>query len=141
MGDGIMPKILIVEDNAINRELFARILKRAGYSVCCAVDGPSGIAAAEQERPDLILMDVALGKEMDGWEATQHIKATPGIAEVPIIALTAHALTSDRKKSIDVGCAAYETKPIDIRRLLKTIEERLPPKEGSHQSDLMIANS
>ena len=135
-----MPKILIVEDNDINRELFARILQRAGYSICCAVDGPSGIVAAEQERPDLILMDIALGK-MDGWEATQYIKAIPATAAIPIIALTAHALASDRKKSLDVGCAEYETKPIDIRRLLNKIKVCLAPKEGSHQSDLMIADS
>ena len=123
-----MPKILIVEDNEMNRDVLTRRLQRHGYSICCAMDGPSGIAAAEQERPDLILMDIALG-QMDGWEATQRIKATPATADIPIIALTAHALASDRERSIDAGCAGFETKPVDLPRLLNKIEGCLTPSQ------------
>jgi CheY-like chemotaxis protein len=123
-GGDDMPKILIVDDSDINRELMGRILKRVGYSICCAADGAGGIAAAEQQRPDLILMDIAMGK-MDGWEATQHIKANPATANIPIIALSAHFLDSDRKRSLEVGCAAFETKPVNIRRLLDRIEANL----------------
>ena len=123
-----MLKILIVDDNEINREFFERVLTRAGYATCCAVDGPSGIAGAKQERPDLILMDIALGEKMDGWEATQLIKNSPETADIPVIACTAHALVRDREKSLDVGCAEHETKPIDIRRLLTKIEACLSTK-------------
>ena len=115
-----MPKILLVEDNEMNRDMLTRRLQRQGFEVCCAPDGPSGVAMAESERPDLILMDVALG-EMDGWEATQLIKARPSTAGIPIIALTAHALASDRDKSIEVGCVDFDTKPIDMPRLLQKI--------------------
>jgi CheY-like chemotaxis protein len=121
-------KILIVDDNDINRELLERVLKRAGYSTCCAVDGPSGISAAKEERPDLILMDITLGGNMDGWEATQLIKSTPDTAEIPIIACTARSFMRDREKSMDVGCAEHETKPIDFRRLLNKIEVCLGTK-------------
>jgi CheY-like chemotaxis protein len=115
-----MPKILLVEDNEMNRDMLTRRLQRQGFEVCCAPDGPSGVAMAESERPDLILMDVALG-EMDGWEATQLIKARPSTAGIPIIALTAHALASDRDRSIEVGCVDFDTKPIDMPRLLHKI--------------------
>ena len=123
-----MSKILIVEDNEMNRDVLKRRLERHGYSICCAVDGPSGVAAAEKELPDLILMDIAMG-QMDGWEATQRIKAMPATANIPVIALTAHALASDRARSIDVGCAGFETKPVDLPRLLSKIESLL----GSEQ--------
>ena len=119
-----MPKILLVEDNEMNRDMLTRRLQRQGFEVCCAPDGPSGVAMAESERPDLILMDVALG-EMDGWEATQLIKARPSTAGIPIIALTAHALASDREKSIEVGCVDFDTKPIDMPRLLQKINTHL----------------
>jgi CheY-like chemotaxis protein len=115
-----VPKILLVEDNEVNRDMLMRRLQRQGFTVCYAVDGPSGVASAAQERPDVILMDVALGK-MDGWEATQLIKANPHTAAIPIIALTAHALASDRDKSIEVGCADFDTKPVDLPRLLEKI--------------------
>ena len=115
-----MPKILLVEDNEVNRDMLMRRLQRQGFTVCFAVDGPSGVASAAQEQPDVILMDVALGK-MDGWEATQLIKANPHTAAIPIIALTAHALASDRDKSIEVGCADFDTKPVDLPRLLEKI--------------------
>jgi CheY-like chemotaxis protein len=119
-----MPKILLVEDNEMNRDMLTRRLQRQGFSVCCAADGPTGVAMAARERPDLILMDVALG-EMDGWEATQLIKASPLTAGIPVIALTAHALSTDRAKSVEVGCADFDTKPVDLPRLLGKIESCL----------------
>ena len=115
-----MAKILLVEDNEMNRDMLTRRLCRQGFEVCCAVDGPEGVRMAESERPALILMAVALG-EMDGWEATTLIKARPSTAAIPIIALTAHALASDRQKSVEVGCADFDTKPVDLPRLLSKI--------------------
>lgn len=115
-----MTLVLIVEDNEMNRDMLSRRLQRKGLDTACAIDGPSGIAAAAELQPDIILMDVALG-EMDGWEATRAIKSDPATAHIPVIALTAHALESDRKKSIDAGCAEFETKPVDIARLLEKI--------------------
>ena len=110
-------KILIVEDNEMNRDMLTRRLQRHGFEVICAVDGPEGIARARSDLPNLILMDVALG-DMDGWEATTIIKADAATAHIPIIALTAHALSSDRARSLEVGCADYDTKPVDMPRLL-----------------------
>ena len=115
-----MPKILLVEDNEMNRDMLGRRLQRHGFDLCFAIDGPSGISAAGNELPDLILMDIALG-EMDGWEATRRIKSNPATADIPIIALTAHALASDRDKSVEVGCADFDTKPVDLPRLLGKI--------------------
>ncbi len=112
--------ILLVEDNEANRDMLTRRLTRRGFMVCCAVDGPAGVEMASKEHPDLILMDVALG-EMDGWEATQLIKAAPDTAMIPVIALTAHTLSSDRAKSVEVGCADFDTKPVDMPRLLDKI--------------------
>ena len=120
-----MHKILLVEDNEINREMLTRRLVRHGFSVCCAFDGAAGVAMAQSEMPDLILMDVALG-EMDGWEATERIKANPATAGIPIIALTAHALASDRAKSVEVGCCDFDTKPVDMQRLLEKIHKWMP---------------
>ena len=119
-----MLKILLVEDNELNRDMLSRRLSRSGFSVVAAVDGPEGIRMAHDERPDLILMDVALG-EMDGWEATLAIKADPELATTPIVALTAHALESDRRRSVEVGCADFDTKPVDYPRLLEKIEKLL----------------
>ena len=116
-----MTKILIVEDNEMNRDMLTRRLERKGYEVVCAVDGPQGIAMAASARPNLILMDVALG-DMDGWEATTAIRANPLTANIPVIALTAHALESDRLKSIEVGCVDFETKPVSLPQLLEKIE-------------------
>ena len=113
-------KILLVEDNEVSREMLTRRLQRRGYSVCCAIDGPSAVSAAANEAPNVILMDVALG-EMDGWEATQLIKANPTTNHIPIIALTAHSLESDRQKSLQVGCSDFDTKPVDLMRLLNKI--------------------
>ena len=115
-----MPKILLVEDNEMNRDMLGRRLQRHGFELCFAVDAPNGIAMAKKELPDLILMDIALG-EMDGWEATRRIKANPQTAGIPIIALTAHALASDRDMSVTVGCADFDTKPVDLPRLLGKI--------------------
>ena len=115
-----MIKILLVEDNEMNRDMLGRRLQRQGFAVCFAIDGPSGVKMAADESPDLILMDVALG-DMDGWEATRLIKANPDTRRIPIIALTAHALASDRDTSIKVGCADFDTKPVDLPRLLGKI--------------------
>ena len=117
-----MPKILLIEDNEMNRDMLSRRLERKGFEVSLASDGPAGIAAAGAERPDLILMDVGLGLgKMDGWEATRNIKADPATAAIPIIALTAHAMATDRQKSVEVGCADFDTKPVDFNRLLAKI--------------------
>ena len=116
-----MRKILLVEDNEDNRDMLTRRLVRQGFEVCCAADGPTGVEMASKESPDLILMDVALG-EMDGWEATLLIKAAPKTAGIPVIALTAHALSSDRAKSVEIGCADFDTKPVDLPRLLSKIK-------------------
>lgn len=114
-------KILLVEDSFANRDMLTRRLMRAGFTVCSAADGATGVAMSVSEQPDLILMDVALG-EMDGWQATQLIRGDVRTRDIPIIALTAHALASDRDKSIEVGCADFDTKPVDLSRLLGKIE-------------------
>ena len=121
-----MAKVLLVEDNEINRDMLGRRLQRAGYTVCFAVDGPSGIAMAASEMPELVLMDINLGA-MDGWEATRQIKANPATAAIPIIALTAHALATDRDKSLAAGCVDFDTKPINLPRLLAKMSACLPP--------------
>ena len=125
-----MPKILIVEDNEMNRDMLTRRLQRHGFTIVVAVDGASGIETADKEMPDLILMDVALG-EMDGWEATTRIKANPRTADIPIITLTAHALSSDHRKSIEVGCVDFDTKPVDLQRLLGKINNALAARTGT----------
>ena len=112
----------------MNRDMLTRRLQRYGFSVCCAHDGAAGVAMAASEHPGLILMDVALG-EMDGWEATLLIKANPVTSAIPVIALTAHALASDRAKSVEVGCSDFDTKPVDMQRLLGKIRALLPETE------------
>lgn len=119
-----MTMILIVEDNPINRDVLGRRLERRGYSIRFAEDGPSGIRTAGELKPDVILMDIGLG-EMDGWEATRRIKADPTISAIPIIALTASAFESDREKSFAAGCCDFDTKPVDLQRLLGKIEKSL----------------
>jgi CheY-like chemotaxis protein len=114
-------KVLLVEDSLPNRDMLTRRLERRGFKVCSAADGASGVAMSVSEMPDVILMDVALGA-MDGWEATRLIKADPRTADIPIIALTAHALATDRDKSVQVGCNDFDTKPVDLARLLGKIE-------------------
>ncbi len=123
-----MAKILIVEDNEMNRDMLSRRLERRGYTVVVAVDGAQGVEKAHTEAPDLILMDMSL-PVIDGWEASQKLKADPATAGIPIIALTAHAMTSDRDMALKAGCSDYDTKPVDLPRLLGKIEVLLhkPP--------------
>ena len=123
-------KILIVEDSFANRDMLTRRLQRRGFTVCSAADGSSGVAMSVSEMPDLILMDVALG-EMDGWQATRLIKADARTARIPVIALTAHALASDREKSVEVGCGDFDTKPVDLTRLLGKIQRCLTSAAAS----------
>jgi CheY-like chemotaxis protein len=120
-----MPKLLLVEDNEANRDMLSRRLVRRGFEVVCAIDGPSAVTSALREQPDLILMDVALGETMDGWQATLAIKAARETARIPIIALTAHALETDRARSVEVGCCDFDTKPVDLPRLLGKINASL----------------
>lgn len=125
-----MPKILLVEDNEMNRDMLSRRLEKRGYTVAIAEDGGKGVALAKSEIPDLILMDMSL-PVIDGWDATKQIKADPATAKVPIIALTAHAMESDRQKALGAGCDDFDTKPVELNRLLLKIEELLkkfPPK-------------
>ena len=115
-----MTKILLVEDNEDNRDMLSRRLERKDFVVTLAVDGQEGVDKAKAEQPDLILMDMSL-PVMDGWEATREIKANPETANIPIIALTAHAMSSDREKAIEAGCDDYDTKPVDFPRLIEKI--------------------
>jgi CheY-like chemotaxis protein len=119
-----MPKILIVEDNELNRDMLSRRLMRKGYEVVLAGDGAEGVAAATAGRPDLVLMDMSL-PVLDGWEATRRLKAAPETRSIPVIALTAHAMSSDREKALEAGCDDYDTKPIELPRLLEKIERLL----------------
>lgn len=116
-----MSKILLVEDNEMNRDMLSRRLARKGYEVVIAIDGAIGIKMATAEQPDLILMDMSL-PVVDGWSATRTLKADPQTQKIPVIALTAHAMTSDRTKAFDAGCNDYDTKPIDLKRLISKIE-------------------
>ena len=124
-----MPKILLVEDNEDNRDMLARRLQRKGYTVVVAVDGLQGVEMAAGEQPDLVLMDMSL-PVLDGWEATRRLKAAPGSQSVPVIALTAHAMTGDREKAIAAGCDDYDIKPIEMDRLLAKIEALLGRAEA-----------
>lgn len=119
-----MTKILLVEDNEMNRDMLSRRLARKGYDVVIAVDGEEGVAMAGRESPDLILMDVSLPL-MSGYDATRAIKADPRTGGIPVIALTAHAMASDREKAIAAGCDEYDTKPVDLPSLLGKIESVL----------------
>ena len=119
-----MPTILLVEDNEMNRDMLSRRLERRGFTVIAATDGQQGVSMATTEQPDLILMDMSL-PVLDGWEATRRLKAAPETRAIPIIALTAHAMASDREQALQAGCDEYESKPIDFGRLLGKIEELL----------------
>jgi len=121
--EGIMIKVLLVEDNEMNRDMLSRRLVKRGYEVVIAINGLEGVAMAKAERPDLILMDMSL-PEMDGWEATKEIKKDAAISGIPVIALTAHAMSGDREKAMEAGCDDYETKPIEFDRLLGKIKLR-----------------
>ena len=115
-----MPKILLVEDNEMNRDMLSRRLVRSGFEVVIAVDGGQGVAMASSDKPDLILMDMSL-PVMNGWEATQQLKTDPATRDIPVIALTAHAMSEDRDKAIAAGCNDFDTKPVDLPRLLEKI--------------------
>jgi len=125
-----MQKILLVEDNEMNRDMLSRRLQRRGYSVVTAEDGEKGLLLAHSEAPDLVLMDISL-PAMDGWEVTRLLKANQSTRHIPIIALTAHAMVSDREKAIDAGCDDYDTKPVDFGRLSEKIENLLLEKKLS----------
>ena len=115
-----MAKILLVEDQEMNRDMLSRRLKKRGYEVSIAVDGAEGVEKARGEKPDLILMDMSL-PVMDGWEAARAIKGDEGTKGIPIIALTAHAMAGDREKTLEAGCDEYDTKPVEFKRLLGKI--------------------
>jgi two-component system cell cycle response regulator DivK len=119
-----MPKILLIEDNELNRDMLARRLEKRGYTVLTAVDGTCGIAVASNMRPDLILMDMSL-PGLDGWETTRELRILPKTRSIPVIALTAHALPGDRERALDAGCDEYETKPVDLPELVHKIENLL----------------
>lgn len=117
-------KILLVEDNEMNRDMLTRRLKRKGFDVLCTTDGVKGIAMAESEHPDLILMDISL-PIMDGLQATREIKANSNTADIPVIALTAHAMAGDREKCLEAGCNDYATKPVEFKQLVAKINSYL----------------
>ena len=119
-----MSKILLVEDNEMNRDMLSRRLERKGYVVVLAVDGQNGVEMAQSQAPDLVLMDMSL-PVLDGWEATRRLKADAATQHIPVIALTAHAMSSDRNKALEAGCDDYDTKPVDLPRLLEKIEALL----------------
>lgn len=122
-----MPKILLVEDNEMNRDMLSRRLERKGYDVVIAVDGREGLDMAREHSPDLILMDMSL-PVLDGWEATRQLKAAPATKEIPVIALTAHAMSGDRDKALEAGCDDYDTKPVELPRLLEKMSTLLTKK-------------
>ena len=124
-----MAKILLVEDNELNRDMLSRRLMRKGYEVVLAGDGAEGVVAAATGRPDLVLMDMSL-PVLDGWEATRRLKADPATRAIPVIALTAHAMSTDREKANEAGCDDYDTKPVELPRLLGKIERLLRAAPG-----------
>ena len=113
-----MPKVLIVEDNEMNRDMLSRRLERRGFSVAIAIDGAQGVTMSKTELPDIVLMDMSL-PVMNGWEATRAIKADPTTQHMPVIALTAHSMAGDREKAMEAGCDDYDTKPVELPRLLE----------------------
>jgi CheY-like chemotaxis protein len=125
-----MIKILLVEDNEMNRDMLSRRLERRGYQVVCALDGQQAVALAKSEMPALILMDMSL-PVLDGWEATRSIKAAAETKSIPIIALTAHAMASDAEKARECGCDDYDTKPVELSRLIEKMEALLKAKSAS----------
>jgi two-component system, cell cycle response regulator DivK len=119
-----MPKILLVEDNELNRDMLSRRLIKRGFEITMAVDGREAVERSVADAPELILMDLSL-PEIDGWEATRRIKANPATQHIPVIALTAHAMAGDREKAMDAGCNDFDTKPVDLPRLIGKIEALL----------------
>jgi CheY-like chemotaxis protein len=124
-----MPKILLIEDNEMNRDMLSRRLSRKGFEIAIAEDGERGVEMAQSESPSLILMDISL-PVMDGYQATRQIKANPTTRSIPIVALTAHAMSGDREKCLEAGCDEYETKPVDLPRLLEKIEKLIPGNQN-----------
>jgi len=124
-----MTKVLLVEDNEMNRDMLSRRLVRRGFEVVFAVDGKQGVDAARREKPDIILMDMSL-PVMDGWEATRCVKSDDATRSVPVIGLTAHAMSGDREKAIEAGCDDYDTKPVEIERLIGKMERLLGVAKG-----------
>jgi two-component system, cell cycle response regulator DivK len=122
-----MPRILVVEDNEENRDALSRRLQRRGFEVLFAADGKAGVEMSKTEKPDLVLMDMNM-PELDGWEATRQIKADPAAQNIPVIALTAHAMTGDRERALEAGCTDYHTKPVEFPKLLAQIEAILQTK-------------
>ena len=129
-----MARILLVEDNEMNRDMLSRRLTRRGFQVLLAADGEEAVALARGERPDLVLMDLSL-PVLDGWEATRRLKAAPETGGIPVLALTAHAMSTDRDKALEAGCDDYDTKPIDMPRLLDKIERLLAGGADDRRSD------
>lgn len=119
-----MPRILLVEDNEMNRDMLSRRLERKGYETIIAVDGQEGVEKTESQKPDLVLMDMSL-PVLDGWEATRKLKSNSVTQSIPIIGLSAHAMSGDREKAIEAGCDDYDTKPVELPRLLEKIESLL----------------
>jgi two-component system cell cycle response regulator DivK len=128
-----MPKVLLVEDNEMNRDMLSRRLQRKGFEVVMALDGAEGVAMAQSENPDLILMDMSL-PVMSGWDATRSLKSDPSTRAIPVIALTAHAMESDRQKAKEAGCDDYDTKPINLPVLLKKIDDLLQTRSAESRS-------
>ena len=124
-----MAKILLVEDNEQNRDMLSRRLLRKGYEVLVAYDGARGVEMAGRERPDLVLMDMSL-PVLDGWEAAQRLKTNPETRSIPVIALTAHAMTADRERALAAGCDDYDTKPVEMPRLLEKMERLLQKRQA-----------
>lgn len=124
-----MTKVLVVEDNEMNRDMLSRRLIRRGFQVIFAIDGQQGVDLARSERPDIILMDMSL-PVMDGWEATRRVKSDDATRGVPVIGLTAHAMAGDREKAIEAGCDDYDTKPVELERLIGKIERLLGAGKG-----------
>ena len=125
-----MAKILLVEDNEMNRDMLSRRLVKRGYEVVIAVEGEQGVALAHSDSPDLVLMDMSL-PVLDGWEATRRLKSDPATRGIPIIALTAHAMAGDREKASAAGCDDFDTKPVELPRLLSKIEGLLQKRTGA----------
>jgi CheY-like chemotaxis protein len=125
-----VPTILIVEDNEMNRDMLSRRLQRRGFDILIATDGAEGLAAARERNPDLVLMDMSL-PVIDGWEATRQLKSEDATRKIPIIALTAHAMSGDRQKAVDAGCDDFDTNPLELARLLEKIEQCLGRAGGN----------
>ena len=128
-----MNRILIVDDNEMNRDALSRRLQRRGYEVLLAPDGRKGLELAQAELPDLILLDLGL-PEIDGWECARRLKAQPATQKIPIIALTAHAMVGDREKAMEAGCDDFDTKPIDFTRLVNRMAALLDPRSSRGQA-------